>query len=87
MCKMKKFLILVLLLAGCTNKPASINIAKNYPSCHWDGTEGKNDWNVVFQIDDVANNKMIWRQQVAAGLSEKAAENLCKAYVSIPEKQ
>jgi len=62
------------------NKPPRFQDA-GWPSCHWDGTPDKNDWQVSFQIDGTKPNQIVWKQWVATGISEKAAENLCDAYV------
>ena len=56
---------------------------KLWPSCHWEGSEDKNNWIVVFQIDDLNHQKIAWKQEVATGLSGQAAEKLCDAYVSL----
>lgn len=52
-----------------------------WPSCSWSGTQDQNDWQVSFSIIDWENNKKIWTQWVAVGLSEDAAAKLCDAYV------
>lgn len=66
------------------NKPPKF-AGEVWPSCHWEGSDGANDWRVLFQIDDLPHQTVFWRQWVAQGLSEKAAESLCDAYVKIPE--
>jgi hypothetical protein len=65
------------------HNPPPVITGELWPSCHWQGTQDQNDWIVVFQIDDLKQWKIAWKQQVATGISEQAAEHLCDAYVDL----
>jgi len=98
---MKKFLFVLsglgllalsmfILMPKPVNEPPHMS-ADLYPSCHWDGSENESNWRVEFH-EDRFNSKTkhwtaIWRQTVAIGVSEKAAERLCDAYTQIGFKE
>lgn len=54
-----------------------------WPSCHWGGSDDEKarDWRVEFLMVDRKTNKTVWKHWVATGLSGKAAEQLCDAYI------
>lgn len=81
--------LLVLSMLVLTPRPNEPPVMSTdlYPSCHWDGTQDKNDWKVVFSdfgFDPKTKrlDRRVWEQTVAKGVSEKAAENLCDAFVT-----
>jgi hypothetical protein len=95
---MKKFLFYIFLLLGCTS-PYVVNWVYNFPknpppqitgnlwpSCHWTGTPNQSNWIVIFQIDDIGNQKIYWKQQVATRVSQQEAESLCDAYTELGKR-
>jgi hypothetical protein len=95
---MKKFLPYAFLVVMMCVAPVAgwwWNLPKNpppqitgnlWPSCHWEGSQDKNDWIVVFQIDDIGHQKIYWKQQVATGVSQQEGESLCDAYTELGKR-